>query len=80
MDGSPFFAEAAAACVQLDGQIAVQVVFRDVTERRRTELALQARTAELETVLDTVPISVWLAHDPEARRVTGNRAAAHRLR
>ena len=35
VDGSPFFAEAAAACVQLDGQIAVQVVFRDVTERRR---------------------------------------------
>jgi diguanylate cyclase (GGDEF)-like protein/PAS domain S-box-containing protein len=52
----------------------------DVTERRRTELALQERTAELETVLDTVPIAVWLAHDQEARRITGNRAAAARLR
>ena len=80
VDGSPFSAEAAAACVQLDGQIAVQVVFRDVTERRRTELALQARTAELETVLDTVPIAVWLAHDPDGRRISGNRAAASRLR
>mgnify|MGYP000956419127 CR=1 FL=1 len=52
----------------------------DVTERRRIELALQARTAELETVLDTVPIAVWLAHDVETRRITGNRAAANTLR
>ena len=52
----------------------------DITERCRTEVALQARTAELETVLDTVPIAVWLAHDPECRRISGNRAAANRLR
>ena len=52
----------------------------DVTERRSTELALQARTAELETVLDTVPIAVWIAHDVEGRRISGNRAAVSRLR
>ena len=52
----------------------------DITERRCTELALQARTAELETFLETVPIAVWLAHDTECRRITGNPAAAGRLR
>ena len=55
-------------------------VFRDVTERRRTEIALQARTAELETVMETVPVAVWLAHDREARRISGNRHAAQQLR
>lgn len=80
LDGTPFAVEAAGACVQLDGRLVIQSAFRDVTERRRTEQALQARTAELETVLDTVPISVWIAHDNEGRRITGNRAASAQLR
>jgi diguanylate cyclase (GGDEF)-like protein/PAS domain S-box-containing protein len=81
LNGSSFPVEAAAAAVLIDGQLAVQVVFRDVSERRRTELALHARTAELETVLETVPIAVWLAHDREGRRrITGNRYAAEQLR
>lgn len=41
--------------------------------------ALQARTAELETVMETVPAIIWLAHDPEAKRITGSRYAAERL-
>lgn len=80
LDGSPFVVEAAGACVQLDGRLAIQSAFRDTTERRRTERALQARTAELETLLDTVPVSVWVAHDDEGRRISGNRAASARLR
>ncbi len=80
LDGTHFAVEAAAACVQLDGRLAIQSTFRDITERRRTELALQARTAELETVLDTVPVSVWIAHDRLAQRISGNRAAAEQLR
>ena len=80
LDGTPFVVEAAAAAVAIDGRLAIQVVFRDVTERRRTELALQARTAELETVMETVPVAVWLAHDREARRISGNKHAAQQLR
>ena len=80
LDGSPFVVEAAAAAVAIDGRLAMQVVFRDVTERRRTEIALQARTAELETMMETVPVAVWLAHDREARRITGNRHGATQLR
>ncbi len=80
LDGSQFVVEAVAAAVAIDGQLAIQVVFRDVTERRRTERALQARTAQLETVMETVPVAVWLAHDREARRITGNGHAAKQLR
>jgi diguanylate cyclase (GGDEF)-like protein/PAS domain S-box-containing protein len=80
LDGTPFAVEAAAAAVQLEGRLVVQVVFRDVTARKRSEAALQARTAELVTVLETVPVAVWLAHDSEGRRITGNRHAAELLR
>ncbi|HEX6015567.1 MAG TPA: PAS domain S-box protein, partial [Geminicoccaceae bacterium] len=80
LDGTPFAVEAAAAAVQVEGRLVVQVVFRDVTARKRAEAALQARTAELETVMETVPVAVWLAHDPDDRRITGNRHAAELLR
>lgn len=56
------------------------VLSAHVTERRRWAEVLGARTRELETVLSTVPVSVWIAHDPEARLVTGNLHAAEALR
>ena len=80
LDGTPFAVEAAAAAVLVEGRLVIQVVFRDVTLRRRAELALQARTTELETVMETVPVAVWLAHDAQGRRITGNRCAAELLR
>jgi diguanylate cyclase (GGDEF)-like protein/PAS domain S-box-containing protein len=80
LDGTPFAVEAAAAAVLLDGRLVVQVVFRDITKRKQAEVALQARTAELETMMETVPVGVWLAHDAAARRITGNRHAAELLR
>jgi PAS domain S-box-containing protein len=43
LDGTPFSVEAAAATIQIDGEVAIQVVFRDITERLRAERALQAR-------------------------------------
>jgi signal transduction histidine kinase/DNA-binding response OmpR family regulator len=48
--------------------------------RRESAEALRARTAELETVLETVPTAVWFTRDPDARRVWGNRQAASMLR
>ena len=80
LDGTPFAVEAAAASVLIDGELVVQVVFRDVTARKQANSVLQARTAELETMMETVPIAVWLAHDPECRRITGNRHASDTLR
>jgi PAS domain S-box-containing protein len=55
------------------------VVFSDITERKRAEeerqrLAgeLAARAGELQALLDAVPVAVWMAHDPQCLRITGN--------
>src|SRR5216684_3031530 len=65
----------------------VVCVLRDITERKRAEGALQesearerARAKELETVLETVPVPVYISHDAECRRITGNRSAYEQLR
>jgi len=63
------------------------VVAHDITERKRIERALmdserkqRQRAAELKAVLDSVPAAVWIAHDPEGKVITGNRAAYDLLR
>ncbi|MBN8875290.1 MAG: response regulator, partial [Rhodospirillales bacterium] len=48
--------------------------------RREAMEAVRARTLELETVLDTVPVGVWFTYDRDARHVQGNQAAARMLR
>jgi PAS domain S-box-containing protein len=65
----------------------LSVYLRDITARKRAEEQLRAserreraRAAELEAVLDAVPAVVWLAHDPECRAITGNRASYEFLR
>jgi formate hydrogenlyase transcriptional activator len=59
----------------------VRGMAHDITERRRAELALQeseqrerARAQELQTILDTLPIPVLIAHDPRCLNVSANRA------
>jgi PAS domain S-box-containing protein len=48
-------------------------IMLDVTERKRA-------AEELRTVLESTPAIVWIAHDSEGRRVTGNRASYDLLR
>jgi two-component system, cell cycle sensor histidine kinase and response regulator CckA len=55
------------------------VVFTDVTERKRAEAERQRlageladRVGELQAILDAAPVAVWLAHDPQCLRITGN--------
>jgi len=60
----------------LDGNVVgVFAAARDVTLQRQAEEALRRRTAELETILDAIPVYVWIGLDPECRVITGNRAA-----
>ncbi len=59
------------------------VLSLDISESKRVELKLQRhqdhlqdlvreRTAELQAILDHAPIALWIAHDPECRKITGN--------
>ena len=59
----------------------------DITARKRTEedLALsfgreRLRAKELEAVMAAVPAVVWIAHDPDCHRITGNPASYEMLR
>ena len=61
--------------------------FFDVTDRKRVEEALREseqrsrrQAAELRAVLDAVPAGVFIARDPEARRIDANRAGLEMLR
>ncbi len=55
---------------------------RDITERKRAETALhesevreRAKATELQALLDTVPVAVFVSHDHQCTQMTGNRAA-----
>ena len=80
LDGGAAYVETTAAAFLLDGEVVVQVACRDVTARQEAERALRERTAELETVMETVPVAVWLAQGTGAPRILGNRRAAQLLR
>ncbi len=54
-------------------------LLQDITQRKRAEEALvqaraeaELRASDLQTILDTGPVAIWIAHDPEARVITGN--------
>jgi PAS domain S-box-containing protein len=57
------------------GLVGVVLVFRDVTERRRSQRQLEERLAEIEALMEVMPVAVWQAHDPNCRRIMGNRVA-----
>ncbi len=42
---------------------------------RESESRERVRAAELQTVMDMAPVAVWIAHDPQCLRITGNRYA-----
>jgi CheY-like chemotaxis protein len=57
------------------GQTKPRMILRSIhhaIERKRMEEALRLESAKLQTVLDAAPVAIWIAHDPECRRITGN--------
>jgi len=60
---------------------------QDITERKQTEKALKtseetahAQAQKLQTVLDTTPAIIWIAHDCKCLTITGNRTSYELLR
>ncbi|MHB0955463.1 MAG: PAS domain-containing protein [Pirellulaceae bacterium] len=54
-------------------------VMMDITERKKAEVALRrseerarASAEELQAIVDTAPVAIWTAHDPQCQRITGN--------
>ncbi|QFU14781.1 hybrid sensor histidine kinase/response regulator [Microvirga thermotolerans] len=85
-DGSRIPVEVTAGPVSWDGRAAVQILLRDLTERKQqetarqiVEAALRARTAEWETLVQTAPVAVWFTYDPDLREVRANRFATELL-
>jgi PAS domain S-box-containing protein len=79
--GEQFPAEASISSVEVAGEKLFTIILRDVTERHNVEAGLldlqrreHARLMELEAFMEAAPALVWIAHDPECRLVTGNRA------
>jgi PAS domain-containing protein len=67
------------------GQFAA--IFDDITARvrieqilRESEVREKARSAQLAALMEAVPATVLIAHDPECRLITGNLAACELLR
>jgi PAS domain S-box-containing protein len=56
----------------------VETLFKSRTERalRESEARESARALQFQQFFDFTPIPVWIAHDPECRKITRNLAAA----
>ena len=55
------------------GDIGGIVVFSEqITERKRAEEERQRLAGDLAAILDAAPVAIWIAHDPQCLRITGN--------
>ena len=83
--GMAFFMKLANMLSQLSYsniKLAQSLAERDalVDALRESEKRERARSDELAVVLDAVPVAVYIAHDPQALQITGNRLSYEWLR
>jgi PAS domain S-box-containing protein len=52
----------------------------DIDERREAAERARALSEELRAILDATPAMIWVARDPEAKTITGNKVANRMLR
>jgi PAS domain S-box-containing protein len=78
LDGSPVDVEVLGLPITYQDQPAVQVVFRDITERKKTEAQIIRAKREWELTFDAVPDLIMII-DKKHRILRANRATGERL-
>jgi PAS domain S-box-containing protein len=78
-DGIPIWVSINVSPILFAGKQAVIGTIHDITERKKAEEELESLAresaetlSELQAVLDTAPFAIWIARDPECRKITGN--------
>lgn len=72
-DGTEFYVEVRGTQFIYKGQPHVLGVVRDITERKRAEIALREQEALLRNILEILPVGAWI-QDSEGRIISGNEA------
>ncbi|MBD2158321.1 PAS domain S-box protein [Leptolyngbya sp. FACHB-16] len=77
-DGHMIPCEVSATVFTLDGQLTVQSICRDITERRQAEQALRASEERYRQIVETADEGIWMV-DANARTTFVNQKMAHLL-
>jgi PAS domain S-box-containing protein len=75
LDGTLRDVEAFATRLEDDQGGAILVFLRDITDRKRAQDELRRRAEEVEALMEAAPVAIWVAHDPQCHRITGNQRA-----
>ena len=79
IDGTIVDVEVSAVAVEWEGSRGVQVIARDITERKRAEEALLFERMLLRTLIDNIPDSIY-SKDMSCRKTLANLAEVRNLR
>ncbi len=63
------------ACTNEELEVTSEELRREIEDRKKVEESLRQRSEELQTVMDTAPVAIFITHDPETRSITGNKSA-----